>query len=557
MKLISAPFSELPIKLEPLDTDPFNEDINIEESPLSSSNSSESRSKPKSEHHHHSSRNGHSSKDEKKHKSGESGDKKASDSKHHKSHHSNSSQENSSSKRKHEDTSNESKDASHKKPKLEDGKKDSSSKTDSHTKTSSSSSKRREPSSGSSSKPKEKPQKRKHEKTEVTAEEVDGSQGIGFAEALALFDMPSTSKKPAKDLHLADKMKVTKVTSKASSSSRSDSKKSSSGEDSKKSLKALTSPPKLLTQKPKLQPLPDIVSDLPTDVSIPDYRPMPLTSAVKDYINSSVHGTTSNYMKPQKQMSDKDLLTESFSSKANRMRVYSGNRVQRALPSLFESCIRVLQENIDFLECTGGVPFEILRPVLDRAKPEQLSVIEYYNPYLLEESDVLWEPHCKRKFRNRQRIEMETWRELYERCTREDEIKLNKLTQNIKQHQEITSNGVQKTRLAFLDSMVKPPRGIARKQEIFGTNRKLVVSPAARTVGLKGIMPNLAAAGDARLRVASGLRDDAQVGKLSLNDDKKAIYKLNFHSPVVGRGGMQRNMKKAPMMAKILSKFKR
>lgn len=108
---------------------------------------------------------------------------------------------------------------------------------------------------------------------------------------------------------------------------------------------------------------------------------------------------------------------------------------------------------------------------------------------------------------------METWRELYERCTREDEIKLSKLTQNIKQHQDATSNGVQKTKMAFVDSMVKPPRGIQRKQEIFGTNRKLVVSAAARTVGLKNIMPNLAAPGDARLRVAAGLRDDAQQGK--------------------------------------------
>lgn len=136
-----------------------------------------------------------------------------------------------------------------------------------------------------------------------------------------------------------------------------------------------------------------------------------------------------------------------------------------------------------------------------------------FHSYLLEESDVLWEPHCKRKFRSRARLEMETWRELYERCTREDEIKLSKLTQNIKQHQDATSNGVQKTKMAFVDSMVKPPRGIQRKQEIFGTNRKLVVSAAARTVGLKNIMPNLAAPGDARLRVAAGLRDDAQQGK--------------------------------------------
>lgn len=330
---------------------------------------------------------------------------------------------------------------------------------------------------------------------------MDGSQGIGFAEAMALFDMPSTSKKS----HLlADK--ITKV---SKSSSIKSPEKFAKPEEPKKSIKTLTAPPKLLTQKPKLDPLPDIVNDLPSDVTIPDYRPLPLSSAVKDYINTSVLGN--QYLRPQpKSQSDAELLTESFSSKANRTRVFSGNRVQKTIPTLFEMCIRVLQENIDFLTETGGVPFDILRPVLERAKPEQLNVIEYYNSYLLDDSDVLWEPHCKRKFRTRQRQEMESWREMYERCTREDEEKLSRLTRNIKQHQEKADEGLQKTRLAFVDSMVKPPRNIMRKQEIYGTNHKLVVSPAARTVGLKNLMPNLAAAGDARLRVAAGLRDDAQ-----------------------------------------------
>lgn len=521
---------ELPIKLEPEDNEPpfhlsdIGHQQQLKKSSSSSSSSSDS-SRIKSQHQ--SSRNGHSGKEDKKSKKS-SDSKQPSDTKHHKSHHSRSSHsDNSSSKRKHEEISTEPKetDASLKKPKLEhveikkepstsSSKSSSSSNNHHHHHHSKSSSKHKESSSSSSSKPKDKPVKIKLEpkvkiELEEVDEEMDGSQGMGFAEALALFDMPSSSKK--KDLQLADK--IVKVNSKSPSKSSRDQERKSSSEDSKKSLKSLTAPPKLLIQKPKLEPLPDIVNDLPSDVSIPDYRPMPLSSAVKDYINSSVHGTTSMYVRPQKQMSEADLLVESFSSKANRTRVYSGNRVQRAVPSMFEMCIRVLQENIDFLECTGGVPFEILRPVLERAKPDQLSLIEYYNPYLLEESDVLWEPHCKRKFRLRPRLEMESWRELYDRCTREDEEKLSRLTQNIKQHQETTSNGVQKTKLAFVDSMVKPPRNVMRSQEIYGTNRKLVVSAAARTVGLKNIMPNLVAAGDARLRIAAGIRDDAQNGK--------------------------------------------
>lgn len=527
----------MPIKLEPEDEEPeyqLEDECSITKPPSSQS------SRNKHHHHHHSSRNEErSSKEEKKHKS--SGSKKSSDSKHHKSHHSRSSHDESSlSKRKYEETSKENEE-SKKKPKLENGdsKKEpssSTSKTNSsrssnnhHSK--STSSKSLESSNSSSAKIREeKSPKKKINIEPVEEDEMDGSQGMGFAEALALFDMPTTSKK--KDTQLADKIVKTKSSSSRNSKKIEKKPSTSSSEDTKKSLKSLTKlteTPKILTQKPKLEPLPDIVNDLPSDVSIPDYRPMPLTSAVKDYINN-VQGSSYNNRPQQIQKTDVELLTESFSSKANRTKVYSGNRTLKNLPSLFDLCIRLLQENIDSIENTGGVPFDILRPVLEKAKPDQLRVIEYYNPYLLDESDVLWEPHCKRKFRTRQRLEMETWRELYERCTTEDEEKLNRLTQNIKQHQVTTSNGVQKTMLAFVDSMVKPPRNIMRKQEIYGTNKKLVVSPAARTVGLKNMAPNLASAGDARLRIAAGIRDDAQNGELISMSNWADSFTFFFHS---------------------------
>lgn len=505
------PLSELPIKLGPEDEETTRE----ETPPKKSSSHNSKRSHSKSEQ---SLRNG-SSKDERKSKHSEesrshsssekkshSSENKTSDGKHHKSlHHSRSSHgESSSLKRKSEEASTDSKEikSSHKKPKLDT----QETKKESKSSTSGSYSKSSQHKESPSATVKEKAPKPKAK----VDEEFDCSQGMGFAEALALFDMPSSSKK--KDLQLADKI----VKIKSPNKPQRDEKRSSSGSDTKKSLKALTAPPKLLVEKPKLEPLPDIVSDLPSDVSIPDYRPMPLNSVVKDYINTSVLGSTSSYFRPQAKMTDRELLTESFSSKANRTRVYSGNKVIRAVPSLFDICIKVLQDNIDFIESTGGVPFHVIRPVLEKAKPEQLSNIEYFNQELLEDTDVLWEPHVKRKFRTRQRLEMESWREMYERCTEEDEIKLSKLTRNIKQHQEKTSNDVQKTKMAFVDSMVKPPRNIMRQQEIFGTNRKLVVSPAARTVGLRHMAPNLLAAGDARLRVAAGIRDDAQNGKFFL-----------------------------------------
>lgn len=59
------------------------------------------------------------------------------------------------------------------------------------------------------------------------------------------------------------------------------------------------------------------------------------------------------------------------------------------------------------LEFTGGIPFEILQPVLERASPQQLITLEDYNSYLLEDTDVLWETHCKRDFKNKVSIDNE------------------------------------------------------------------------------------------------------------------------------------------------------
>lgn len=76
-------------------------------------------------------------------------------------------------------------------------------------------------------------------------------------------------------------------------------------------------------------------------------------------------------------------------------------------------CIRVLIENIDALEYTGGVPYYIIKPVLERSTPDQLFMLEHHNPYLIEESDSLWQFHCNKDFRTKKREEMESWREMY------------------------------------------------------------------------------------------------------------------------------------------------
>lgn len=168
--------------------------------------------------------------------------------------------------------------------------------------------------------------------------------------------------------------------------------------------------PILLAPTIQLAPLePEINFDAPVSISN-NYKPMPLNPIIMDCVFSN-----NSKALLKKAAFDEEELAASISSKNTRTKVYSGVKsgaLNQCVP-LYDLCLRVLQKNIDALEYTGGVPFDILKPVLERATPQQLFHFEHYNPYLMDDSDTLWEHHCKIKFRSKKRQEMETWRELY------------------------------------------------------------------------------------------------------------------------------------------------
>lgn len=142
----------------------------------------------------------------------------------------------------------------------------------------------------------------------------------------------------------------------------------------------------------------------------PNYRPMPLNQTVMECVFS-------NNGRPQKRaLTEEEALGQSMQSKNIRTKVYSGvKNFKGEVPTLYNLCIRLLQEHIDLIDYTGGIPFDLLKPVLERASPEQLFTLESYNPYLMEDSDVLWEQHIKRNFRSQKRKEeeCESWREMF------------------------------------------------------------------------------------------------------------------------------------------------
>ncbi len=59
------------------------------------------------------------------------------------------------------------------------------------------------------------------------------------------------------------------------------------------------------------------------------------------------------------------------------------------------------------------MPYDLLKPVLERATAAQLNALEHYNPYLIDDTDELWRQLCQKECKTAVREEMETWRDMY------------------------------------------------------------------------------------------------------------------------------------------------
>jgi len=139
------------------------------------------------------------------------------------------------------------------------------------------------------------------------------------------------------------------------------------------------------------------------------------------------------------------------------------------VPRLFDQCIQVLKEHVDEIDEVGSLPFDILEPVLIQACPKTLMHIEDCNPYLMEDTAELWEKFVKKTFRNKQREEMESWREMYERCEIEREAKLDQLKGRVKQIYKDEDQKHLKTKMAYVDVAPKAPMRVRNAQVKHGT----------------------------------------------------------------------------------------
>ncbi|KAF7467301.1 elongin-A [Marmota monax] len=223
-----------------------------------------------------------------------------------------------------------------------------------------------------------------------------------------------------------------------------------------------------------------VLPDLPLPTIQGNYRPLPSLELMPSF-----QPKRKAFSSPQEE-EEAGFTGRRMNSK---MQVYSGSKCAYLpkMMTLYQQCIRVLKNNIDSIFEVGRVPFSILEPVLERCTPDQLYRIEEYNHVLIEDTDQLWKVHCHRDFKEERPEEYESWREMYLRLQDAREQRLRVLTKNIQFAHANKPKG-RRAKMAFVNSVAKPPRDVRRRQEKFGTGgaavpEKVKIKPAPYTTG--------------------------------------------------------------------------
>ncbi|KAM3934019.1 elongin-A [Leptodactylus fuscus] len=362
---------------------------------------------------------------------------------------------------------------------------------------------------------------------EPEADEDEFEQPTMSFESYLSYDQPQNVKKKKKPT-----VKATSSVSEKSTKKHSQSK----AEHKEKSKSKQQASEKKEKRESKIDQVP-VLPDIPLPTIQPNYRPLPSIETVP-YLPHKRKAP----LYSQEEDEGNGFTGRRLNSK---MQVYSGSK-STYLPkmmSLYQQCIRVLANNIDSIYEIGGVPYSMLEPVLEKCTPEQLYRIEDYNHVLIEDTDQLWKNHCQRDFRSETPDEYETWRELYLRLHEAREHRLVMLTQNIRSS-HANKPKVRQAKMAFVNTEVKPPRDVRRRQEKFGTGAAIV----SEKTRIKPFMP-----------VSSSSHGSLSSEEPRSSDRPSTSSTVSTASSVVQSGHDPRKpqvKKVAPMMAKTIKAFK-
>ncbi|ELK02147.1 Transcription elongation factor B polypeptide 3 [Pteropus alecto] len=288
-----------------------------------------------------------------------------------------------------------------------------------------------------------------------------------------------------------------------------------------------------------------VLPDIPLPMIQANYRPLPSLELI-----SSFQPKRKAHSSPQEE-EEAGFTGRRMNSK---MQVYSGSKCAYLpkMMTLHQQCIRVLKNNIDSIFEVGGVPYSVLEPVLERCTPEQLYRIEEYNHVLIEETDQLWKVHCHRDFKEERPEEYESWREMYLRLQDAREQRLRVLTKNIRSAHANKPKGRQ-AKMAFVNSVAKPPRDVRRRQEKFGTggaavSEKIKIKPAPYSTGSSHAPSSSGSSNSFNASPEELAYDGPSTSSAHLAPVVSSTVSYDPRKPTV--------KKIAPMMAKTIKAFK-
>ncbi|WBW71522.1 elongin-A, F-box protein Pof4 [Schizosaccharomyces osmophilus] len=106
--------------------------------------------------------------------------------------------------------------------------------------------------------------------------------------------------------------------------------------------------------------------------------------------------------------------------------------------SLKDICIQVAQKYINDIEDIGDYPYALLEPILERAPPDRLYLLEERSPHFRQESQSLWKQHVLRDFAlELQQFKVSVpsitdWRSLYERMKKRRHTQYNEASEKLR-----------------------------------------------------------------------------------------------------------------------------
>ncbi|CAG9772467.1 unnamed protein product [Ceutorhynchus assimilis] len=127
-----------------------------------------------------------------------------------------------------------------------------------------------------------------------------------------------------------------------------------------------------------------------------------------------------------------EALSRVNAAKHNQNTLYAEHEsAPTKVPSLVNICNAFFQDNLSLIGYTGGVPYSVMKPILQKATTGELYRIEFNNQYLLNgQTDELWELHCRRDLPYRKKLCWESYRDMYIRYEMERLTNLGVLTGN-------------------------------------------------------------------------------------------------------------------------------